>query len=65
MKTEKEVRRYVADLGGEIKTLRKNRHWVVTADFGGQSVWFAVPVSPSDRRSMQNNKSWILRQLKR
>jgi hypothetical protein len=64
MKTEKEVREYVAGLGGRIKKMRHNKHWVVTADFGGRDVWFTVPNTPSDRRSMQNNSKWILRQAK-
>lgn len=64
MKNEKEIREYVKGLGGETKTIRHNKHWVVTADFDGQTVWFTVPNTPSDRRSMQNNTKWILRQAK-
>ena len=64
MKNEKEVREYVKSLGGEMKTIRHGKHWVVTADFGGQSVWFTVPNTPSDNRSMQNNRKWILNQAK-
>ena len=60
MRNEKEVRAYVASLGGVVLTIRRGPHWVVTASFDGHSVWFTVPVSESDHRSMKNNEKWIM-----
>jgi len=64
MRNEKEVREYVASLGGAVLTVRRNHHWVVTAEFEGQTIWFTVPVSASDHRSMKNNAKWIMGQVR-
>jgi hypothetical protein len=64
MKTAKEVTQYVESLGGRVKDIRRNKHWVVTAMFGDKSVWVTVSSSPSDRRAMENNRRWILRQVR-
>ena len=61
---ERDLYAYVERLGGCIKTLRKGKHWVVTADFDGHSIWFTAPITPSDHHSMKNNEKWILRQIK-
>jgi len=64
MRNEKEVRDYVTSLGGVVLTVRRSHHWVVTASFDGHSVWFTVPVSASDHRSMKNNEKWIMGQVR-
>ena len=64
MKTQREVEQYISRLGGRLKSLRHGKHWVGVADFDGKSIWFTVPNTPSDARSMRNNERWILGRVK-
>ena len=59
-----DVHKYIESLGGRIVELRRNKHWVGTAEFDGVIIPIVVPNSPSDGRSMLNNKSWLMKKVK-
>lgn len=63
MKTT-DIHKYIESLGGRVVELRRNKHWVCRAEFDGVIIPITVPNSPSDGRSMRNNKSQILKNVK-
>jgi uncharacterized protein with PhoU and TrkA domain len=54
--TERKVRRLFTANGLTVLSIRRGRHWIVTASKNGeeQTRRFVLPVSPSDQRAIRN-----------
>lgn len=50
-KSERDVREFIEQLGGELMSACRTKHWVVVANFGGRVIKTTLAVSPSDHKT--------------
>lgn len=63
MMREREVRKYIESEGGTIRSVKRSKHWLVTAEFDGVEIRVVLSSSPSCHRSLLNTRKWIWRQV--
>jgi hypothetical protein len=56
---KRQIKGFVAEMGGTVTELIAGKHWKVRADFNGIPIQFTYPRSPSDWRAEQNRRSEI------
>ena len=62
MRTEREVRRFFVERGLTVHSIRRSKHWIVTAGKHNEEPGrYIVSVSASDHRSFKNLESEIKR----
>jgi len=61
---ERDIKSFVARLGGHVLTIHVSRHYKVVALFGKKIIKFTHPKTPSDHRGLKNLESHIKKQLK-
>lgn len=61
---ERELREWVAKLGGHVLSIHVSRHYKIVALFGKKIVKFVHPKTPSDYRGLKNLEAHIKKQLK-
>jgi hypothetical protein len=64
LKREREVRKFVEELGGTVLSITCNKHWKIRAAFKDKQLTIVLSKTPSDHRTWLNKKSEIRNQLK-
>jgi hypothetical protein len=64
VKKEREVRKFVEELGGTVVSITCNRHWKIRATFEDKQLTIVLSKTPSDHRTLLNKRSEIRNQLK-
>jgi hypothetical protein len=63
VKKEREVRKFIEELGGVVISIVCNKHWKVRALFDNKQLTIVLSKSPSDHRALMNRKTEIRKRL--
>jgi hypothetical protein len=63
VKKEREVRKFIEELGGVVISIFCNKHWKVRALFDNKQLTIVLSKSPSDYRALMNRKTEIRKRL--
>ena len=64
MKTEREIRRFVEEMGGKVIRVAGTKHWKIDAEVDGVEISVVMSRSPSDQRAILNQRATFRRLLK-
>lgn len=62
-KNERMIRDLVEEFDGKIVGVQHGKHVKLKAAFGGAVVDLVIPNTPSDRRSLKNNRAYLKRRI--
>ena len=63
IRTESQASSFIRELGGDVISVRRGKHWVVQASFEGYVINLALPVTGSDYRWVENKRAEVKKRI--